>query len=43
MDFWNYANRILALNDCDFSEKPKADTNQMSKLTVIAGRMEKKQ
>ena len=28
MDFENYVNRILALNDCHFFEKPKADMKQ---------------
>ena len=35
MDFENYANRILALNDCNFFEKPKADMKQVSRLTAI--------
>ena len=29
MDFENYANRISALNDCDFFEKPKVVTKQV--------------
>ena len=39
MDFENYANRILALNDCNFFEKPKADMKQVSRLTAIDGEM----
>ena len=31
MDFENYVNRILALNDCHFFEKPKADMKQGSR------------
>ena len=37
MDFENYANRILALNDCNFFEKP--DMKQVSRLTAIDGEM----
>ena len=42
MDFENYANRILALNDCDFFEKLKADTKQVSRLTIVDGEMQQK-
>ena len=40
MDFENYANRILALNDCDFFEKPKVVTKQVPRLTVIDSEMQ---
>ena len=42
MNFENYANRILALNDCNFFEKPKADMRQVSRLAVIDGELQQK-
>ena len=42
MDFENYTDRILALNDCDLLEKPKADRKQVSRLTVIDSEMQQK-
>lgn len=42
MDFENYARRISSLNDCDFFEKPKLDTKQVSRLTVVDGEMQQK-
>ena len=42
MDFENYANRILALNDCDVIEKPKTDIKQVQRLTVIDGEMQQR-
>ena len=35
MDFENYTDRILALNDCDVFEKPKADMKQVARLTSM--------
>ena len=42
MDFQNYYNRILSLNDCDFFEKPNTDAKQVSRLTVINGETQQK-
>ena len=42
MDFENYVDRILALNDCDFFEKLKADMKQVSRLTVIDSEFQEK-
>ena len=42
MDFENYANRILALNDCGFFEKPKAGTKQVLRLTIVDSEMQQK-
>ena len=42
MDFENYANRILSVNDCDFFEKPERDVKEVSRLTVVDGEMQQK-
>ena len=42
MNFENYGKRILVLNDYDFCEKPKADTKQVSRLTIIDGEMQQR-
>ena len=42
MDFQNYANRILSVNDCDFFEKPERDVKEVSRLTVVDGEMQQK-
>ena len=43
MDFENYTDRILALNDCDVFEKPKADMKQVPRLTSMTVKCNKKQ
>lgn len=37
MDFENYANRILSINECDFFEKPGHDVKEVLGLTVVDG------
>ena len=37
MDFENYANRILSINECEFFEKPGHDVKEVLGLTVVDG------
>ena len=43
MDFENYTDRILAFNDCEVFEKPKADMKQVPRLTSMTVKCNKKQ
>ena len=42
MDFENYDERILSVNDCDFFEKPDRDVKEVSRLTEVDGEMQQK-
>ena len=42
MDFKNYANRIILLNNCDTFVKPPADYKEVSRLTVFESEIQQK-
>ena len=42
MDFENYANKILSVNDCDIFEKTERDVKEVSRLTVVDGEIQQK-
>ena len=42
MDFENYANKILSVNDCDFLQKPEPDVREVSHLTVVDSNMQQR-